>query len=232
MNKKELLKTAKPILFNTEMTRAINDGRKVQTRRLVALENNNLTFSNMQGFDNVCALFDNKDSNETYVFECVKPKYKKGDVLWVREPAIVTNYISRYDCTKIEYQLKADKTKEYRIDVPTRFFPNPKKWIKECQSVPNGCIKEMARTFLKVTDVRVERLHDMTFEDIFSEGFNGQIKTYFIGDNYKNKMRTDNGNGLDVIVHWWINLWNSTSKDGYKWKDNRPVFVYEFEVIK
>ena len=69
----------------------------------------------------------------------------------------------------------------------------------------------MARIFLKVTNVRVERLQDITFDDIEKYGIKFNLKI-----NGKNKFKI---------------LWNSTAKDGYKWEDNPYVFVYEFEKI-
>jgi hypothetical protein len=205
MNKKELLKTAKPILFNTEMTRAILDGRKVQTRRLVALENNNLTFSNMQGFDNVCALFDNKDSNEAYVFECVKPKYKKGDVLYVRETWTYGEVVGDYDeiSGKDEFWLEQTSSQEdnenifYRADVEDA----KKEGIDFSEAFWKPSIhmpKKYARTFLKVTRVRVERLQDISIFDAIKERVSE------------------------------INV----SERLHQMEDNPFVFVYEFEVLK
>ena len=76
----------------------------------------------------------------------------------------------------------------------------------------------MARIFLKVTNVRVERLQDMSHENLLAEGFDFK---------YFDTKKKDKG-----FFSWWINLWNSTSKDGYKWEDNPFVFVYEFERIE
>ncbi|MFW2308204.1 hypothetical protein, partial [Aliarcobacter butzleri] len=96
-------------------------------------------------------------------------KYKVGDILWVREPAKVINYDfpSIGDILNNEakakdwvmwYKYLADD-KENEIVIPERFIYDctiQAKWITECKGVPNGCIKEMARIFLKVTNVRVE----------------------------------------------------------------------------
>ena len=71
--------------------------------------------------------------------------------------------------------------------------------------------KKYARIFLKVTNVRVERLQDIDYGDIIDEGWD-------YGINIR-------------ALEWWKKLWNSTTKDGYKWEDNPYVFVYEFERI-
>ena len=64
MSREEVLKIAKPIIFNTEMVRAILDGRKTQTR-IIASDTANMVFE--------CSGV------------CPSSKYKKGDILYVRE---------------------------------------------------------------------------------------------------------------------------------------------------
>ena len=221
------------ILMNEEMARVTSNYYKTQTRRAImkiydmslpepkkhpiAFKNapKDLEFKNLQGFDTVCPLFYSKSKDNFYCGDNIK--YQIGERIWVREPAFVTNYISRYDSTKIDYQLKSNNKKEYRIDLPTRFFPNPKKWITNCQSVPNGCIFEMAKTFLVITDVRVERLQDIRHDEIILEGFDVTYKDC-CGLNDKER-RYD----------WWVRLWNKTAPKGYKWEDNPFVIVYDFK---
>ena len=77
----------------------------------------------------------------------------------------------------------------------------------------------MARIFLKVTNVRVERLQDIRVRDIEKEtGWKREIYSY------SNKNR--------AFYKDYRDLWNSTAKDGYKWKDNPYVFIYEFERVQ
>jgi len=192
----------KPILFNTEMVRAILDGRKTQTRRVIKSKTVRASPFTPSGLED-------RHGAE------IKAKYEVDDTLWVREPSrVVENNYLTFDA-----QYLADKEFMWGLAVPERFisdngdFP---KWLTKCQGIPNGCIKEMARIFLKVTDVRVERLQDISHDDVYAEGF--PIDYYEKGgENFR---------------HWWIDLWNSTSKDGYKWEDNPYVFVYEFERVE
>ena len=79
----------------------------------------------------------------------------------------------------------------------------------------------MARIFLKVTNVRVERLQDITLADMICEGIN-HLQEYSTGKVVKPSIQ---------IKREFVNLWNSTAKDGYKWEDNPYVFVYKFERI-
>jgi len=198
----------KTTLMNTEMTKAILDGHKVQTRRVIT----NKLMCNAD----TCK----SDSNYVYVEDAYGDshhilefaKYKKGDILWVREPATVWALTNNRD---LHFSYKADGVSMTK-PLPDRFYDennNTPKWTdgnENGRGIPNGCIKEMARIFLRVTNVRVERLQDITYEDILREGYKYTDKEY---------------NAFD----WWINLWNKTAPKEYKWKDNPYVFVYEFE---
>lgn len=228
MNKEK----AKPILFDERMARAIQKGEKVQTRRVAKLKNEKFTFRNMQGgFGKICALFDNADINNAFVgsnqkdycYECVPLKYKVGDVLWVREPARVT--YENGSKMKFKY-LSDERTKE--ITIPDRFlngdamYQGKSRWIYTHQGVPNGCIKEMARTFLIVTEVKVERLQDISIEDIQAEGFDMDTLTKKYGDKEL----------IEKTLSWWEKIWNRTAPAGYKWKNNPYVFKYSFCLIE
>lgn len=93
----------KPILFNAEMTKAILDGRKTQTRRLISsfFDNNknkcsapdiNYKLEGAQGFDTLCALwYDEKKEHSVWA----KSKYQIGDILWVREPVKISVWTMR-----------------------------------------------------------------------------------------------------------------------------------------
>lgn len=212
----------KPILFNIEMVQAILDERKTQTRRVINYGlyidcTDTMNEHTIEFAKNYCDLDDcTKDIKETFIK--YHGKYKVNDVLYVREPVKVMSPPIE-TCRKLTFKYLADnKTTDIYLDDN---FDYSKKWIQRCQGVPNGCIKEMARIFLKVTKVRVERLQDITFNDIRREGI------FPLGD-----ITEDSNNYIRHIQELWINLWNSTAKDGYKWEDNPYVFVYEFERVK
>ena len=202
--------SSKPIIFNTEMVKAILNGRKTQTRRVISLKNNDLIFtgfimsSTAKNREGYCAFGKNKEQD----LEFIKPKYKVGDVLWVREPAKVIEINDYQDCFTFKYLAdNKEETLSYLDKWENEDGMTVPRWVENCQGVPNGCIKEMARIFLKVTNVRVERLQDM---NMYEE--TGSLNIF------KHKKYYDN--------------WNSTTKDGYKYLDNPYVFVYEFERIK
>ena len=223
-------------LMNTPMTKATLDGRKTQTRRVIKLPKD-------FNVDSISTIWENYKSNkiadihfEDYdneEYEIVKPKYQIGETIWVREPVEVTSLNSAK--MTIGFHYGADEwivNEANKMSIPERFIDMDRasdivenfdlikpKWIRECQGIPNGCIKEMARIFLKVTDVRVERLQDMTFQDIVAEGFDVTLH-----DGTKGQLKKE-------ALKWWINLWNSTAPKGYKYIDNPYVFCYTFKVI-
>lgn len=211
----------KPILFNTPMVQAILDGRKTQTRRAI----NNCDHQKL--LEN---LFNNYDDYFYDSFVDREAKYKLGDILWVREPARVTMF---GDVKMKMWGKYLSDDSSFEISIPDRFIDLERtgeiisnrelikpKWILNCSGIPNGCIKELARIFLKVTDVRVERLQQISFNDVIMEGV-----SYSERHSTTNKMVVD----VDAYYNAWKELWNSTAKDGFKWKDNPYVFVYEFE---
>ena len=189
----------KPILFNTEMVKAILDGRKTQTRRLIKnnkkgglLENRGYFYRDKFSY-NATNNFDDFGKNKI-VKLC--SKYQAGDILYVKEKC-VDEYPNGF-CFKEDYE-----EEEW----------NDKYLIKQY------CNKLNARIFLKVTNVRVERLQDISVRDIEKEsGWRREIYSY----SNKNK----------AFLRDYRDFWNSTTKDGYKWEDNPYVFVYEFERIE
>ncbi len=221
--------SAKPILFNTEMVQAILDGRKKQTRRVINYGlyidyTDTMNEHSVEFAKNYCDLDDcSKDIKETFIK--YHGKYKVDDVLYVREPVKVMSPPVE-TCKKLTFKYLADnKTTDIYLDDN---FDYSKKWIQRCQGVPNGCIKLMSRIFLKVTNVRVERLQDIDNDGFFAEGFK-QYSTNILLENLNNGTLSKLNDG---VKKWWVSLWNSTAKDGYKWEDNPYVFVYEFERLK
>lgn len=140
----------KPILFSTEMVRAILDGRKTMTRRVVKSDAKFIQWQPvvLNGYGGFCDEHGNP----------VKCRYEIGDTLWVRETWQTARYAPP-GSTKLEnvYIYKADGGSfgEYEITKwePSIFMP-----------------LEACRLYLRITDIRVERLQDITEEDAIAEG--------------------------------------------------------------
>lgn len=220
----ELLKTAKPILFSTEMVRAILDGKKTQTRRVIKpqpADDFHRVSWNVKGKDIVAykSSLNHKYGNTTTHF----PKYQPGDVLYVQETFCVDQLRILFD-PKIKETSKRYIYKESHGDYPISqqgdILTLPK-W-KPSIHMP----KKAARIFLQVTGVRAERLQDISQQDCAAEGitdkFNRPKCTYPWCDYLVcNKIRR------------YSDLWNSLySKKGYGWDINPFVWVYEFERVE
>lgn len=199
---------AKPILFNTEMVKAILDGRKTHTRRVV-----NKEYLGMADIEDNKIYVPTEDGGYINILNTTWSKYKVGDILYVRETFNTFSNITMDNEVGVIY--KADN-KEVILpcnrDYECEYVFNDK-W-KPSIHMP----KKYARIFLKVTNVRVERLQDISVRDIEKvTGWKREIYSY----SNKNK----------AFFKDYHDFWNSTTKDGCKWEDNPYVFVYEFERI-
>jgi len=192
----------KPILFSTPMVQAILDGRKTMTRRVVKNIKNDFDYS---------VTINNIDDSISKKIIGEIPKYQVGDVLWVRETwckAIMDRGTAQ---EKEIFLYRADEGREWTQ-------PNDGFNIQWKPSI--FMPKEYARIFLRVTNVRVERLQDISVEDILKEGA---------------PLITITGNNEDFINSklkgWWYDLWNSINGKG-SWEANPYVFVYTFQRVE
>lgn len=220
-----------PILFNTEMVRAILDGRKKCTRRIVKIPN----YIKQQD-DGLYTLFAEGTCYENQHFEEIvqylKKPYQPGDILYVRE---TWGHPISLNSDK-QYVFRADKIAE------SGFKNDSHIWYPSIH-MP----KEAARIWLKITDVRVERLQEITEVQAQAEGIRGYSKDgnlykYAVTDDwwidFHNKHRKSFFGGT-----WWQDmprtareafsyLWNNTIKKfdlgRYGWDANPYVFVIEF----
>ena len=180
-----------PILFNMKMVRAILDGRKSCTRRIIKPQ--------PQGYFEV-------SEELLYIYDTdgkqgkITPPYQPGDILYVRET---------WKQAPNGYYYYEDWQKDDIADVT--------KW-KPSIHMP----KEAARIWLKVTDVRVERLQEITRLSVQKEGIEVDPK--------------ECAGKFDFITELFLlfqKLWDSTIKksdlDSYGWDANPYVWVIEFE---
>lgn len=178
----------KPIIFNTEMVQAILRGQKTCTRRIMKPQ---LTAH--------------------YGTLYVKPPCAKGDILYVRETW------TRFECWNCDGDEEGNCVEEPHISVlqkqggcylyrATSEISGDARWHPSIH-MP----KEAARIWLKVTDVQVERLQDMTDDDAEAEGCFDYTSTAL----------------------GFPDVWDSTIKksdlDRYGWQANPHVWVIEFE---
>lgn len=194
----------RPILFNTEMVQAIREGRKTQTRR-------------------VCKGYG--DCNPVQVG--YHPPFKPGDILWVRE---TWQHVYNFDdgdqliegTGRYVYYADNPMPFDYWVDPETGEHKEQMPW-KPSIHMP----KEAARLFLRVKDVRVERLLDITEEDAVQEGcyagYRNKPDPFSIpNDTYVNTSR-------DHFFFLWESTVKPADRDVYGINGNPWVWVIEFE---
>lgn len=217
----------KPILFNTEMVRAILDGRKTCTRRLVKPQpDEKHTF--LLGF-----VTDSTEKKDVGCFgfgigeyggsiQYAKPPYQPGDILYVRE-----TWSEGYE----------DGTYIYRASDKLAGLPTFKESSKLIYHPSIHMPKEAARIWLKVMNVRVERLQEMKPVDVIKEGAYPDcldcLNTYGESGSQCCYGTEEQCSQCDEVMMEWEKLWNSTIKksdlDSYGWSANPWVWVIEFE---
>jgi hypothetical protein len=205
---------AHPILFSTEMVQAILAGRKEQTRRVISFCKkadpefyNEVEFRNCQDYKDGSyrAVFNTDETPFSEIF----PYGKIGDILWVRE---TWQHHGRPDISGIKYIYKADKS-EGIADIA--------KW-KPCIFMP----KEACRIFLKITNIRVERLQAITQEDALKEG----IKVIEPGEAYYDYQQIGGASFISPRGSY-VSLWQKIN-GAESWDANPWVWVISFERIE
>lgn len=214
MDREELLQNAKSILFNTDMVRAILDGRKTVTRRVVK--------------HNVDAILNSPYHKEhpevedkQIISKLCLPPYRPGDILYVRETWCKgkIDFGEEPDGREVLYVSQCQEEEDY---IHKEYVLRNGIGIDDVIWHPSIHMpKEAARIFLRVTNVRVERLQDITADGIRSEALSSMC--VHSGD-------------MEIAQKEFAILWNSTIKksdlDRYGWDANPWVWVIEFEVIQ
>lgn len=212
----------KPILFNTEMVKAILDGRKTVTRR-ICKDANECTVPDMSFYDadkRTYAVhnYSNKEHTDKLSIAERTCPICPGDILYVRESVFqgAGHYLDISGETvsvlthDFEYYADGLHEKGHWKDKYERT------WMYRRPSIHMP--KEAARIFLKVKDVRVERLQEITIDGIRNEGLSS--------------MAVHSGD-IEIALKEWKLLWDSTIKksdlDRCGWDANPWVWVIEFE---
>lgn len=150
----------KPMLFSTPMVRGILENRKTQTRRTKGLEEINKNpdewiFHEWFAMDQIC--ISNKNTGQLFY---PKEYYAVGDIIWVRE-------------TWLEYKSYTNNNVEVLNHYKSEHSPLIDPFLKNLGKKWTPAIhmpKRVARIFLKVVSIRVERLKEITIWDAEAEG--------------------------------------------------------------
>ena len=234
----------KPILFNTEMVRTILDGRKSCTRRVIKPRPDE-KHTYPLGF-----VTDSTEKKEMGCFgfgigeyggsiQYAKPPYQPSDILYVRE---TWQYLYELDGNEqaIEdtgkYYYAATDTIPFNTYVDENGVEHDHAPWRPSIHMP----KEAARIWLKVTDVRVERLQEIDEDGVWDEGFKFKppCLTRVSADGHTCDL---DGPCMSSIKYcdmtmgelFGRELWNSTIKKSdlgqHGWDANPYVWVISFE---
>lgn len=225
----------KQILFNTEMVQAILEGRKTQTRRIAFKHDDLREFKSSaypEGWWYEGRVY---KSFNSFFRDRQGPRcrYAPGDILWVRE-----TWSRVSDWTTVDHEVGIPDGYIYRAD-----WEDGEEHPRWRPSIHMP--KEAARIFLRVKDVRVERLQDITEGDVISEGAEPLIQC-------PREHRTYEPDGSSGDMCWntncctpcyfldksygelfgemvWDNLLEKADFPHYNWDANPWVWVIEFE---
>ena len=201
-----------PILFSTPMVQAILAGRKTQTRRIVPLKNQENNFiGHLLGktHESEKLAFGRKKN----VMETISLKYHPGDLLWVRETFQYGVFNNPILMDEVAYKADGNNFPEM----------NELGWRPSIH-MP----KKAARIWLKVTDISLQRVKEISAEDAIKEGIKNRYNHTFQETRYFDYQ--------DLESEWrspvssFMSLWCSIHGEE-NWDMNPWVWVIEFEVI-
>jgi len=237
----------KPILFSSPMVRAILEGRKTQTRRVVNFVPGDAG-ANIEAHIGWLSVEQDKSKSFTF-YDCVGPKKytpdaiyadgyfspygQAGDQLWVRETwgaVSPDEYVRPLEECKIEY----------RADLPVGSTDFPGEWpadeARGSDEAPRWrpsihMPRWASRITLDVVNVRVERVQEITREDAKAEG----VDNVWHWDEERNARHPEHFRRglLNPYVANYSVLWDAiNSGRGFGWDANPWVWVIEFKVVQ
>lgn len=242
----------RPILFNAPMVKAILEGRKTQTRRIMRRQPDAVEYfkrgepttdtdaknailrcyNNPKGFKNCNSGWFGDATYKTPFSE-----FNVGDHLWVRETFMDMSG------TGVEHRDSKGKLQKYAYatDCPQGSYSDDVRKDYGLKWKPSIHMPRSAsRILLEITKIRVERLNEISEEDAKAEG----IEPIIIQDNvacdggwtrddrhmwkgYKDKERAYRDTAKDSFMSLWQEIYGVDS-----WVANPWVWVVEFKVIQ
>lgn len=203
----------KPILFNAEMAQAVREERKTVTRRVVKPQPPEHTYLQHTHGRFAWSFWQEGDKH------WARAPYQQGEILYMPEP---WRCMGMFGETGYAVGFKDGETVRFMFrdkDRAERWAKYGNKPFEQWQS-PYFMPREAARIFLRVEDVRVERLQSIETAGIEAEGI-GREPLDEVGEEFYRGMFSD--------------LWDSTIKAAdramYSWAANPWVWVIRFKRI-
>jgi len=223
-----------PILFSAPMVRAILEGRKTVTRRVVKpLPGRTIENLALVGGDVDAAAYSGRHNDPaSWGYPCADDgvdmslggwtsllaRYRVGDRLWVRE-----TWACPPDCDDLPPLACVDESLWWKASIPT--YPQG---YAACHGKWRASIhmpKWAARIWLEVTDVRIERLNDISESQALREGLVQLPASGRFAINAGDQYFGGASHSYAEVFSW---LWDSLAKAGARWSDNPWVWVVEF----
>ncbi|WP_039659626.1 hypothetical protein [Pantoea sp. MBLJ3] len=225
----------RPIIFNADMVRAVLDGRKTQTRRIMRVQPDSAGFESRFIIDSTKRSEIGKwcwaepgvfvNPRRSALFSC--PFGENGDRLWVRETCQAVEHESGLDV--VSYPAEGN-------EIPVKAHPlDSGRWVDlyryrggEGKIVPSIHMPRWAsRITLEITGVRVERLQDISEEDAKAEGVPpaGDLLPDYPGTYLTPK--SDFATAGVAFQRLWQSIYGDDS-----WQANPWVWVIEFKRVE
>lgn len=220
----------RPILFSTPMVQAILNGTKTQTRRVVKpqpmkhhwqiFDHYKINAPLLNTTKGIGVQFSHSIKNNHERDNFVLAKANKDDIFWVRETWAL-DYFGKGQYWHFKEGIDVNKSDiVYKASSDDLTVTLDKKW-KPSIFMP----KQVCRLFLKCTNVRVERLHDISDGDAKAEGIEigdgfEQFKNYQKGYPWKNS-------AIESFFSLWESINGKESLDSNPW-----TWAYDFEIIE
>ncbi|MQU78435.1 hypothetical protein FB009_109215 [Sinorhizobium medicae] len=236
--------TDRPILFSGPMVRALLDGRKTQTRRIIKPQpfasgyyDGEIEINVIPANDQYPKAFRfnaNAVGGGAILEEVFEPRINAGDRLWVREN------VSAYDDVEADSLALIYEADELKVSLGDRHSVSEdvgeKWWLLNAYRTDNPDIdggkrvpsihmpRWASRVTLIVTDVHVERLQDISEAEAIAEG----AKQYSSSTKLS---RAFNPDWKGIYRQGYAELWNAINGPG-SWEANPWVAAYTFSVIR
>ncbi|CAY73975.1 hypothetical protein EPYR_01595 [Erwinia pyrifoliae DSM 12163] len=215
----------RPILFSHQRVRALLSGQQRQTRRIMKSQPLEPGQDNHEGCYGIDVLGNHLQGNRVLSLDNLShhcPYGQPGDRLWVREtwrgPIVPAEDIVRYQQSPSQFK-KADYC-QYQAD-SSIYSADDQEQLGGWQAgihMPRWA----SRIDLLITDIRVEKIQDISDDDVMAEGV--QVETHFLNNFFT--LQSEAGSAKDAYRKQWVTLYGCNS-----WEANPWVWVIEFKPI-